>query len=111
MSTASPTRAHLDAAASDPRTPSGIELPLEKLAVALGPNRLSKQLRAVERPLVVKEATQRLLFMRTHHLQLTQHAPDEHMLAAVAREGLMVMTGLFWDLGEPGRLPRVARRA
>jgi len=41
----------------------------------------------------------------------SQHAPDEHMLAAVAREGLMVMTGLFWDLGEPGRLPRVARRA
>jgi hypothetical protein len=25
------------------------------------------------------------------------------MLAAVAREGLMIMTGLFWDLGDPGR--------
>ena len=32
----------------------------------------------------------------------SQHAPDEHMLAAVAREGLQIMTGLFWDLGEPG---------
>ena len=32
----------------------------------------------------------------------SQHAPDEHMLASVAREGLQIMTGLFWDLGEPG---------
>lgn len=29
-----------------------------------------------------------------------QHAPDEHMLASVARDGLRVMTGLFWDIGE-----------
>jgi acetylornithine deacetylase/succinyl-diaminopimelate desuccinylase-like protein len=32
----------------------------------------------------------------------SQHAPNEHMLAPVAREGLKVMTGLYWDLGEPG---------
>jgi acetylornithine deacetylase/succinyl-diaminopimelate desuccinylase-like protein len=32
----------------------------------------------------------------------SQHAPDEHMLAAVAREGLQIMTGMFWDLGEAG---------
>jgi acetylornithine deacetylase/succinyl-diaminopimelate desuccinylase-like protein len=32
----------------------------------------------------------------------SQHAPDEHLLASVAREGLQIMTGLFWDLGEPG---------
>ncbi|HEX9462048.1 MAG TPA: M20 family metallopeptidase [Alphaproteobacteria bacterium] len=32
----------------------------------------------------------------------SQHAPDEHMLAPVAREGLQIMAGLFWDLGEPG---------
>jgi acetylornithine deacetylase/succinyl-diaminopimelate desuccinylase-like protein len=30
----------------------------------------------------------------------SQHAPDEHLLASVAREGLRLMTGLFWDLGE-----------
>ena len=30
-----------------------------------------------------------------------QHAPNEHMLAPVAREGLRVMTGLFWDIGTP----------
>jgi hypothetical protein len=29
-----------------------------------------------------------------------QHAPDEHMLASVAREGLSIMTGVFWDIGE-----------
>ena len=32
----------------------------------------------------------------------SQHAPDEHMLAPVAREGLAMMTGLYWDLGESG---------
>ena len=32
----------------------------------------------------------------------SQHAPDEHLLARVAREGLRIMTGLFWDLGAPG---------
>jgi acetylornithine deacetylase/succinyl-diaminopimelate desuccinylase-like protein len=35
----------------------------------------------------------------------SQHAPNEHMLADVAREGLLIMTGLFWDLGEPRGLP------
>ena len=29
-----------------------------------------------------------------------QHAPNEHLLAPVAREALAIMTGLFWDLGE-----------
>jgi acetylornithine deacetylase/succinyl-diaminopimelate desuccinylase-like protein len=32
-----------------------------------------------------------------------QHAPDEHALPAILREGLMIMTGLFWDLGENER--------
>jgi hypothetical protein len=32
----------------------------------------------------------------------SQHAPNEHMLAPIAREALKVMTGLYWDLGEPG---------
>ena len=30
----------------------------------------------------------------------SQHAPDEHLLAPVAREALQLMAGLFWDLGE-----------
>lgn len=29
----------------------------------------------------------------------SQHAPDEHMLEPVIREGLEIMTALFWDLG------------
>ncbi len=28
-----------------------------------------------------------------------QHAPDEHVLKSVCREGVEVMTGLFWDIG------------
>ncbi len=30
----------------------------------------------------------------------SQHAPNEHLLLPVARQGLELMTGLFWDLGE-----------
>ena len=37
----------------------------------------------------------------------SQHAADEHLLAPVAREGLQIMAGLFWDLGEGA--PSVAR--
>ena len=32
----------------------------------------------------------------------SQHAPNEHMLAPVARDALRIMTGVFWDLGEKG---------
>ncbi len=39
----------------------------------------------------------------------SQHAPDEHMLAPVARDALRLMAGLFWDLGEAEKLP--ARQA
>jgi acetylornithine deacetylase/succinyl-diaminopimelate desuccinylase-like protein len=30
----------------------------------------------------------------------SQHAPDEHLLAPVAREALAIMAGIWWDLGE-----------
>jgi acetylornithine deacetylase/succinyl-diaminopimelate desuccinylase-like protein len=30
----------------------------------------------------------------------SQHAPNEHLLAPVAREALQIMTGMYWDLGE-----------
>jgi acetylornithine deacetylase/succinyl-diaminopimelate desuccinylase-like protein len=32
----------------------------------------------------------------------SQHAPDEHLLAPVAREALQIMAGLFYDLGQDG---------
>ena len=36
----------------------------------------------------------------------SQHAPNEHLLAPVAREALGLMAGLWWDLGEPGATPQ-----
>ncbi len=30
----------------------------------------------------------------------SQHAPDEHLPAALLREALSIMTGLYWDLGD-----------
>ena len=35
----------------------------------------------------------------------SQHAPNEHLLAPIAREGLGLMAGLFWDLGDSSTLP------
>jgi acetylornithine deacetylase/succinyl-diaminopimelate desuccinylase-like protein len=32
-----------------------------------------------------------------------QHAPDEHMLPHVARQGVQLMAGLYWDIGEMPR--------
>ena len=32
----------------------------------------------------------------------SQHAPNEHILPAIAREGLRLMAGLYWDIGEKG---------
>jgi acetylornithine deacetylase/succinyl-diaminopimelate desuccinylase-like protein len=37
----------------------------------------------------------------------SQHAPNEHLLAPIAREGLGLMAGLFWDLGD-AEIPRPA---
>jgi len=39
----------------------------------------------------------------------SQHAPNEHVLAPLLREGLRMMTGLFWDLGETPPLLSSAR--
>ncbi len=40
----------------------------------------------------------------------SQHAPNEHLLAPIAREGLGLMAGLFWDFGDPAT-PRPTHRA
>ncbi len=32
----------------------------------------------------------------------SQHAPNEHLPVEIAREGLQLMAGLYWDLGEGG---------
>lgn len=37
----------------------------------------------------------------------SQHAPNEHLPVAIAREGLAMMAGLYWDLGA-GRTPHRA---
>jgi acetylornithine deacetylase/succinyl-diaminopimelate desuccinylase-like protein len=42
------------------------------------------------------------LWVHHSYTACSQHAPDEHLLASVAREGLQIMAGLFWDLGEHG---------
>ncbi len=36
----------------------------------------------------------------------SQHAPNEHLLAPIARDALRLMAGLMWDLGEAATLPR-----
>jgi acetylornithine deacetylase/succinyl-diaminopimelate desuccinylase-like protein len=40
----------------------------------------------------------------------SQHAPNEHLPMAIARDGLRLMSGLYWDLGEPGTPPLARQR-
>lgn len=40
----------------------------------------------------------------------SQHAPDEHLLAPLVRDGLGMMAGLFWDCGEAKREDLVGAR-
>ena len=42
------------------------------------------------------------LWVPHSYASCSQHAPNEHLLAPLVREGLEIMTGLFWDLGETG---------
>ncbi len=35
----------------------------------------------------------------------SQHAPDEHILWSVVREGMEIVTGVYWDLGDPETPP------
>jgi acetylornithine deacetylase/succinyl-diaminopimelate desuccinylase-like protein len=39
----------------------------------------------------------------------SQHAPNEHLPLVLAREGLRLMAGLYWDLGEGGTPARTKR--
>ena len=41
------------------------------------------------------------LWVPHSYASCSQHAPNEHILAPIMREGLEIMTGLFWDIGEP----------
>ena len=31
----------------------------------------------------------------------SQHAPNEHILWSLTREGMSLVTGIYWDLGDP----------
>ena len=42
------------------------------------------------------------LWVPHSYASCSQHAPNEHLLLPLARQGLEMMAGLFWDLGEEG---------
>ncbi len=42
------------------------------------------------------------------YLGCSQHAPNEHLPLSIARQGLQLMAGLYWDLGDSGGPPRSA---
>lgn len=43
-----------------------------------------------------------LVWVPHGHNGCRQHGPDEHLLVPVAREGVAMMAGLWWDFGEGG---------
>ena len=43
------------------------------------------------------------LWVPHSYASCSQHAPNEHALSYIVREGLEIMTGLFWDISESGK--------
>jgi acetylornithine deacetylase/succinyl-diaminopimelate desuccinylase-like protein len=46
------------------------------------------------------------LWVPHSYASCSQHAPNEHLLLPIARQGLELMAGLWWDLGAPGTPPK-----
>jgi acetylornithine deacetylase/succinyl-diaminopimelate desuccinylase-like protein len=42
------------------------------------------------------------LWIPHSYASCSQHAPNEHVLPWLCRDALRIMTGVFWDFGEPG---------
>jgi acetylornithine deacetylase/succinyl-diaminopimelate desuccinylase-like protein len=51
-----------------------------------------------------EELNQPVIWIPNSYAGCNQHGPDEHALAPLLREGLGLMAGLWWDIGE-GRTP------
>ena len=51
------------------------------------------------------------LWMPHSYPSCCQHAPDEHLLGPVAREGLQLMAGLLWDLATQGAQVKARRQS
>ena len=45
------------------------------------------------------------VWMPLSYAGCSQHAPDEHILWSLIREGLELVTGIYWDLGDPDKTP------
>ena len=62
--------------------------------------------RTAIRPLRMSDVAETLglptVWVPHSYASCSQHAPNEHLLGPVAKEGLQIMTGLFWDLGQAG---------
>jgi hypothetical protein len=43
-----------------------------------------------------------LLWIPHSYTGCKQHGPDEHVIPATLREGIALMAGLWWDIGEGG---------
>ena len=94
-------RGFFDATRTDPDNPwvaaarASLEEPTGK-APAILPNRGG----SLPNEVVAEVLGMPTVWVPHSHPSCSQHAPDEHMLESVAEEGLAIMTGLFWDIGE-----------
>ena len=41
------------------------------------------------------------VWMPLSYTGCSQHAPNEHILWSLTREGMGLVTGVYWDLGDP----------
>ena len=77
-------------------------LAVEELGLVPYAEAAALQERAVRERLAGRRPDTLYLLEHPHVVTLGRNARDEHLLASIAREGLGIMAGLFWDIGEPG---------
>ena len=95
-------------AGSIPKIPGHFRRPLDRGTTGRAPTILPNLGGSLPNDSFAEVLGLRTIWIPHSYAGCSQHAPDEHLLAPIAREGLAVMAGLFWDIGEGDLPPRVA---
>ncbi len=84
--------------------------PLDRAHHRAGADHFAQSRRSLPNDSFAEVLGLRTIWVPHSYAGCSQHAPDEHLLAPIAREGLAIMAGLFWDIGEGG-VPSTAAAA
>lgn len=98
-----PDREPFDAARTDPAHPWVRKLAASmQLTAGQPPNIVPNSSGGNPSCMFAEELGLPVIWVPNSYAGCGQHGPDEHALAPLLREGLALMAGIWWDIGEPG---------